>query len=792
MKRLPTAEFERLVHEHHAAVYRSACRTAPDADAAADVTQEVFVRVLVGKVQLPAQPRAVLCWLGARLGHNATRAARRRQHHEEVAMERHEQVAENPLGAVERQDLRTLAQAAVAALPRELRTPLQLHCVDGLALAAVGSALRLPASTVHDRVQQGLERVRRVLSSKDAERAAALPLAGLGTMLAEAEAVAVPAGLEARLLNLPLQPVAAVAAPVVSWPLALALAVGAVAAVVMVAVAWPDAPMPPASASVDDGAGPRLAAANERPVEPTGERLALVAGAGLAEAGNAREGGVAEGSITGRVVDAVAYPVADAEVVVFAAGGLKPFHMAQTTTDPSGAFVFTGVRDGLGARAVRLAVRQDGIELLRSDERPWPPTTSEPVLLTLPAAAGLSTDRFTLSVAVTDEAGQFVPGVVVTLHDRREGEPAMAGPVLARAVSGTDGVAAVRGRTLGEQWLVVDGRQVGRSIVQQPVHLAHGGLHQRSVVVPAGAALQVDVAALDGAELPFCNVLLRDHELGSWFQPEGRGPASAVGSARFVGLSAGARYELHADAGWDYSPVVRTGIAAGSEPVVVRLKRRDDARAVGDHDAELHGRVVDAVTGEVLELRGFSVDSVSLEAGDSTSPWDRLEPPRMAQQMESGTTWTEFHEVGLAAGTWGLCVHIDGYAPTVVPHTLAAREVRSSLEVRLRRGATVSGRVVAADGQPVAAAHVFLIGVGELADRRLAAWQQQRERHDVPSRLPASARSQADGSFRLTHVPPGVVFRLVAIGEHGRVAVLPVGSLSDLEDHADLVVPLGP
>jgi hypothetical protein len=437
-------------------------------------------------------------------------------------------------------------------------------------------------------------------------------------------------------------------------------------------------------------------------------------------------------------------------------------------------------------------VRQDGIELLLSDERPWPPTNREPVLLTLPAAAGLSTDRFTLSVAVTDEVGQFVPGVVVTLHDRREGEPAMAGFVVAKAVSGADGVAAVRGRTLGEQWLVVDGRPVGRSIVQQPVQLARGGLHQRSVVVPAGAALQVDVAALDGAELPFCNVLLRDHELGSWFQPEGRGAASAVGSVRFVGLSPGAHYELHADAGWDYSPVVRTGIVPGAEPVAVRLKRRDDARAVGDHDAELHGRVVDAVTGEVLELRGFSVSSVALEAGDSTSPWDRLEPPRMAQQMESGATWTEFHEVGLAAGTWGLCVYIDGYAPTVVPHTLAAREVRSSLEVRLHRGATVSGRVVAADGQPVAAAHVFLIGVGELADRRLAAWRQRGERHDVPSRLAASARSQADGSFRLTHVPPGVVFRLVAIGEHGGVAVLPRGSLLDLEDHVDLVVPLGP
>lgn len=46
MPRLQRDQFESLVREHHTAVYRSAFRLLPDAADAADVAQDVFVRVL--------------------------------------------------------------------------------------------------------------------------------------------------------------------------------------------------------------------------------------------------------------------------------------------------------------------------------------------------------------------------------------------------------------------------------------------------------------------------------------------------------------------------------------------------------------------------------------------------------------------------------------------------------------------------------------------------------------------------------------------------------------------------
>src|SRR5262245_25619351 len=88
MPRPAPPEFERLVRDHHAAVYRSAHRVLGDGPAAADTAQDVFVRLLAGKVALDpaADERAVLCWLATRLAQNAARAARRRRHHEDLAM----------------------------------------------------------------------------------------------------------------------------------------------------------------------------------------------------------------------------------------------------------------------------------------------------------------------------------------------------------------------------------------------------------------------------------------------------------------------------------------------------------------------------------------------------------------------------------------------------------------------------------------------------------------------------------------------------------------------------------
>ena len=75
---IPRAQFEDLVRRHAAAVYRTATRLLPAADAE-DVTQQVFARAWEGKAALEPDPAASLCWLAGRLALNHLRSARTRR-----------------------------------------------------------------------------------------------------------------------------------------------------------------------------------------------------------------------------------------------------------------------------------------------------------------------------------------------------------------------------------------------------------------------------------------------------------------------------------------------------------------------------------------------------------------------------------------------------------------------------------------------------------------------------------------------------------------------------------------
>ena len=201
------SKFNELVRTHHAAVFRSAQRVTGDADAAADVVQDVFLRVLRGRQRIDRAEnvRAVLCWLGTRLAQNHVRAARRRQAREDRTMTDHDSVssahdsAADPAQAAADRDLLQRLAALVARLPRDLRLPLQLRCEDDLTFSAIGTALAISESTAHDRYERALARLRNDLGDRTRYGATAVPIAELlrGNPLPPA-----PAGLEARLLEL--------------------------------------------------------------------------------------------------------------------------------------------------------------------------------------------------------------------------------------------------------------------------------------------------------------------------------------------------------------------------------------------------------------------------------------------------------------------------------------------------------------------------------------------------------------------------------------------------------------
>src|SRR5687767_11272809 len=98
MPPIPSApDFAALVHPHHAEVYRPARRiVATDADALG-VTQQVFLRVLEGKVSLePGRDHGPwLRWLAARTALSHLRASgTRREKEEQAVVERSQERAD--------------------------------------------------------------------------------------------------------------------------------------------------------------------------------------------------------------------------------------------------------------------------------------------------------------------------------------------------------------------------------------------------------------------------------------------------------------------------------------------------------------------------------------------------------------------------------------------------------------------------------------------------------------------------------------------------------------------------
>lgn len=774
MQRLPRDHFEALVREHHAAVYRSAARWVGD-HGAADVTQDVFVRVLEGKVRLEAahSVRATLCWLATRLAANDRRSRLRRSRHEETAMRADPNPAddrspdhEDPARRAADAEAHRAVAAVVQTLPDELRLPLQMHCQDELTFAAIGTALRVPTSTAHDRVQQALQRVRTALAG----RGLAFAAAQVPELIARVDATA-PSGLQTRLLALG-------ESTAVSAGIGARLLLGALAAATTVAVAlvawWPNhaEPLPRREAA----AVATAAAVGQDPAasgSPGPADRSLVTPDDIAAGAPARaEPPLPTGTIElrttsifhGTVHDVGAWPVAHTTVEAIAAGGLKAFPLGSTSTDAQGAFRLEIGPHSLYPDAVRLRIVEGGHLLLETDELPLPREASEAALtLVLPATAGTALSRYELRVTVVDAHGLPLPDAPVALFAAGDPPPRPDGgsEPEARATSGGDGIAPLRGRVLGTKWLFVDGRPSGHGSHFAPIELARTGAHEARVVLPAGGRLEVHVATFAGERLEWANVWLEDEASGLSHRAE----LAADGTAVFTALGGGT-HTLHVSAGTDLSLVRRRGLRAGDGPIELRIKRRDDLRDVGDHQAELHGELVDAATGEVVAFGAFAVTVLPMRAGTSSLPSDCVEPPAPAQQLDLGGSSRSFHEVDLGAGRWAVLTDVPGYAPSVVEVELRDGEMRTGMRIPLQRGGELRGRVVDADGEPVSGARVFPLGTGDFADRCLERWRTLRgvdlDRLPEPTQPCTVAYTDTDGTFVLRRVPPGIELRLLA------------------------------
>ncbi len=206
-----------------------------------------------------------------------------------------------------------------------------------------------------------------------------------------------------------------------------------------------------------------------------------------------------------------------------------------------------------------------------------------------------------------------------------------------------------------------------------------------------------------------------------------------------------------------YSSAHLPNVAAGSRGIDFVLKGR----------GIIEGRVLDDATGK--PVTEFEIAALPGPIEGSFNPWME----RSVTRMHHPQGFFRLEDVDAGAAT--VHVRANGYAPnsTAVSNVPADGTV-SDVVVRLSSGAAIEGVVIDSMGQPVAGAQVFLGPVP------MAPMREQG----------ASARSAADGTFRLDSVAEGqtVVSAYHPKYAQGSVGVSPVAGAVQ---HVEIVLSLG-
>ncbi|MEZ5963177.1 MAG: sigma-70 family RNA polymerase sigma factor [Planctomycetota bacterium] len=756
--------FETLVHRHHAAVYRTAARLLAPADAE-DVTQQVFVRVLEGKVPLGPDPGGTLRWLGARLALNTLRGARTRRHNEgRRAMHEDAATHDDHAAADEQRALRR----ALDDLPPDLRAAVVLRYQEDLTFDDLARAMSCSLSTAHDRVHRALSRLQRTLLGSGF----AFSPDRLGDTLPRlGVASSPPPGLAEQLLRLQVGGAASVttAAAGSSWAIAI-LAVVAVGV-----TAWF------AAGPRDDGDGrranaPASAAAH---AQVTGEsrregetrRPLASSDTGVAPAvpAPAQDRADGRGHVLGNVFDeADGRPLAATVHATSLRRSSKgrPF-VRSVAVDAGGRFDLEVPVPAAGKENYTVWIRFADYAPFHFDVTLADGATRE-VRAPLHRWAADTPGDWTMQVAVQDDEGRPVVGAVVTAFRQARPEPEADRVKEASATTDAAGRATLRGDHHGEKIVRVHGG--GRDLAPVTRRLAIAGAEAPAmrVSLPAARTLAGTVrSVVDGAPVArYCLSARQDDE------DVGVGCTDAQGRFTIGGLGSGAVTLVGTNAPW--SSFELGGVAPDAADLDLRLKRMDDADPHGLHRGELHGHVVDAAARAPVIVRVWDVDAEWLAGDDWREQLvDGLLHPRPVQR---GIAFAEpepssaFHLTGLRPGRYAVAVHQRDFAPAFLgPFEVDADTFRNDLEVALTPGGTVRGEVVDAAERPVGRALVYLT-VAETAAEQAQGVQRALAGGDRYARIRYPAADPA-GRFALTRVPAGLTVRCVAVDAERGLAV---------------------
>ena len=169
-----------LIRASYADVYALALRLVRDREEAADVTQEVYVRVLRSVAGFRGES-SFGTWLHRVTVNVALTSMRRRARRPMLGLHAvgapgdtsYDVIADDDPGPeerAERAELLSRAQAAVAALPESSRTIVLLRDVEGMSTAEVAAATGLSETAVKVRLFRARERLRASLSDDTVAR----------------------------------------------------------------------------------------------------------------------------------------------------------------------------------------------------------------------------------------------------------------------------------------------------------------------------------------------------------------------------------------------------------------------------------------------------------------------------------------------------------------------------------------------------------------------------------------------------------------------------------------------
>src|SRR3982750_2173703 len=183
------AAFAEIVRRHGPMVLAVCRRVLADAPEADDAFQAVFL-VLARRAGSVGRPERLGGWLhgvAVRCARRARSAAASRRAREHPMSDVAAPAAADPLWA----DARPVLDEEIGNLPEKLRAPLVLCELGGLGRAEAAARLGVPEGTLSSR----LARAKEALRSRLVRRGLAPTLVGVGLVLSQAKAAAVPPAL---------------------------------------------------------------------------------------------------------------------------------------------------------------------------------------------------------------------------------------------------------------------------------------------------------------------------------------------------------------------------------------------------------------------------------------------------------------------------------------------------------------------------------------------------------------------------------------------------------------------